>query len=107
MKIYPISQPLMKKSTMNDVLNSYIIDSNFHNAKRNLQSWRSEFYYYFDNCIAQYLTVRATKKFEPYNDSFFEIIGYLSDWGECNSGIYNTFEYGKKVEEFQLHAKKC
>ncbi len=85
----------------------YVIDSNFHNAKRNLQPWRSEFYYYFDNCIAQYLTVRATTKFEPYNDSFFEIIGYLSDWGECNSGIYNTFEYGKKVEEFQLHAKKC
>ena len=94
------------KPTMNDVLKSYIIDHNFHNAEQNSDPWRAKFYYCFNNCIAQYLTARSTKKFEPYNDSFFEIIGYLSDWGECNSGIYNHFEYDKKVEEFQLHAKK-
>lgn len=97
-----------QKPTMDDVRKSYIIDANFHNRERNSLPWRSpEFYYAFDSCFRQYLEVRETKKFEPYNDSLFEIIGYLSDWGECSGAIHNHFEYGSKtVEEFQFEARK-
>ena len=96
------------KPTMYDVCKSYIIDANFHNRERNSLPWRSpQFYYAFDSCFRQYLGVRETKKFEPYNDSLFEIIGYLSDWGECSGAIHNHFEYGSKtVEEFQFEARK-
>ncbi len=95
------------KPNMDDVSKSYIIDVNFHNTERNSLPLRSpQFYYSFDNCIAAYLPSRGTKKFEPYNDSFFEIIGYLSDWGKCNSGIYSSLEYDKKLDEFQSHARK-
>ena len=96
------------KPTMDDVRKSYIIDANFHNRERNSLPWRSpQFYYAFDSCFRQYLGVRETKKFEPYNDSLFEIIGYLSDWGECSGAIHNHFEYGSKtVEEFQFEARK-
>jgi len=63
------------------------------------------FYYAFDNCIAQYLTARATKRFEAYNDSFFEIIGYLSDWGDCSGGTHKAFDYSvKTAEEFKTYA---
>lgn len=97
----------MDKPTMDDVRKSYIIDVNFHNAERNSLPQRSpQFYYSFDNCIAAYLQSRETKKFESYNDSFFEIIGYLSDWGKCNSGIYSSLAYDKKADEFQSHARK-
>lgn len=97
-----------QKPTMYDVCKSYIIDANFHNRERNSLPWRSpQFYYAFDSCFRQYLGVRETKKFEPYNDSLFEIIGYLSDWGECSGAIHNHFEYGSKtVEEFQFEARK-
>lgn len=108
--IYRFIQTTVKtltKPSMNDVLASYIMDLNFHDAERNSYPARSPFFYYcFDNCIAQYLKARATKRFESYNDSFFEIIGYLSDWGECNGGIYATFDYDKKVDEFREHARK-
>ncbi|EFE29097.1 hypothetical protein HMPREF0389_01019 [Filifactor alocis ATCC 35896] len=97
-----------QKPTMYDVCKSYIIDANFHNRERNSLPWRSpQFYYAFDSCFRQYLGVRETKKFEPYNDSLFEIIGYLSDWGECSGAIHSHFEYGSKtVEEFQFEARK-
>lgn len=97
-----------QKPTMDDVSKSYIIDANFHNRERNSLPWRSpQFYYAFDSCFRQYLGVRETKKFEPYNDSLFEIIGYLSDWGECSGAIHSHFEYGSKtVEEFQFEARK-
>lgn len=98
-----------QKPTMYDVCKSYIIDANFHNRERNSLPWRSpQFYYAFDSCFRQYLGVRETKKFEPYNDSLFEIIGYLSDWGECSGAIHSHFEYGSKtVEEFQFKARKA
>lgn len=97
-----------QKPTMYDVCKSYIIDANFHNRERNSLPWRSpQFYYAFDSCFRQYLGVRETKKFEPYNDSLFEIIGYLSDWGECSGAIHSHFEYGSKtVEEFQFEDRK-
>lgn len=96
------------KPVMDDVRKSYIIDVNFHNRERNSFPLRSpKFYYSFDNCITQYLRFRETGKFELYNDSFFEIIGYLSDWGECSSGIYNAFDYGvKTADEFQTFARR-
>ena len=50
----------------------------------------------------------ATKKFEKYNDTFFEIIGYLSVWGDCCSGTYDTFDYYKQKtsDEFKITAEK-
>ena len=96
----------MEKPTMDDVRRSYIIDANFHNRERNSFPLRNPmFYYAFDNCIAQYLTARETKKFEVYNDSFFEIIGYLSDWGDCSGGTHKAFDYSVKTpEEFKTYA---
>jgi len=96
-----------EKPTMDDVRKSYVIDRNFHNRERNSLPFREPmFYYAFDNCITQYLTARATKKFETYNDSFFEVIGYLSDWGGCSSGIYAAFDYNQKtVEAFQAFVR--
>ena len=96
----------MDKPTMDDVRRSYIIDANFHNRERNSFPLRNPmFYYAFDNCIAQYLTARETKKFEAYNDSFFEIIGYLSDWGKCSGGTHKAFDYSvKTAEEFNTYA---
>lgn len=96
----------MEKPTMDDVRRSYIIDANFHNRERNSFPLRNPmFYYAFDNCIAQYLTARETKKFEAYNDSFFEIIGYLSDWGDCSGGTHKAFDYSvKTAEEFKTYA---
>ena len=96
----------MDKPTIDDVRRSYIIDANFHNRERNSFPLRNPmFYYAFDNCIAQYLTTRETKKFEVYNDSFFEIIGYLSDWGDCSGGTHKAFDYSvKTAEEFKTYA---
>ena len=96
----------MDKPTMDDVRRSYIIDANFHNRERNSFPLRNPmFYYAFDNCIAQYLTTRETKRFEAYNDSFFEIIGYLSDWGDCSGGTHKAFDYSvKTAEEFKTYA---
>ncbi len=95
------------KPTMEVVRQSHIIDINFHNAERNQLPYRSpQFYDSFDYCISQYLKSRETKNFESYNDSFFEVIGYLSDWGGCSSGIYAAFDYNQKtVEDFQAFVR--
>jgi len=90
------------KPTMKDVRSARILDPSFHSAEYN--SFRdSKYYYSFVNCISGYLKSSATKKFEKYNDSVFEIIGYLSDWGDCCSGTYNTFDYyrQKTSDEFK------
>jgi len=90
------------KPTMKDVRTARILDPSFHSAEYN--SFRdSKYYYSFVNCISGYLKSTATKKFEKYNDSVFEIIGYLSDWGDCCSGTYNTFDYyrQKTSDEFK------
>ena len=90
------------KPTMKDVRSARILDLSFHSAEYN--SFRdSKYYYSFVNCISGYLKSSATKKFEKYNDSVFEIIGYLSDWGDCCSGTYNTFDYyrQKTSDEFK------
>ena len=52
--------------------------------------------------------VSVYKRFEKYNDSFFEIIGYLSDWGDCCSGTYDTFDYyrQKTSDEFKSSVAK-
>ena len=72
------------KPTMKDVRSARILDPSFHSVEFN--SFRdSKYYYSFVNCISGYLKSSATKKFEKYNDSVFEIIGYLSDWGSCCS----------------------
>ena len=101
--IYHFVQTTVKmsnKPSMDDVLKSYIIDINFHNTERNSYPVRSPFFYYcFDNCISYALTAKPTKNFEHYNDSFFEIIGYLSDWGNCTGGIFNVFYYNQKSSE--------
>ena len=93
---------MTRKPTMEDVRSARIIDPSFHSAEYN--SFRdSKYYYSFVNCISGYLKSTATKKFEKYNDSVFEIIGYLSDWGDCCSGTYNTFDYyrQKTSDEFK------
>ena len=93
---------MTRKPTMEDVLSARILDPSFHSAEYN--SFRdSKYYYSFVNCISGYLKSTATKKFEKYNDSVFEIIGYLSDWGDCCSGTYNTFDYyrQKTSDEFK------
>ena len=90
------------KPTMKDVRSARILDPSFHSAEYN--SFRdSKYYYSFVNCISGYLKSTATKKFEKYNDNVFEIIGYLSDWGDCCSGTYNTFDYyrQKTSDEFK------
>jgi len=42
------------------------------------------------------------------NDSFFEVIGYLSDWGDCCSGTFDCFDYyrQKTSDEFKITAKE-
>lgn len=96
-----------EKPTMEDVYTSYIIDRSFHNF--DFIPLRSpSLYYTFANCISGYLKKMATKRFEVYNDQFFEIIGYLSNWGECSSGVYSTLGYyaHKTYDEFEAAAKK-
>ncbi len=93
---------MITKPTMKDVREARIIDPSFHSAEYN--SFRdSKYYYTFVNCISGYLKSSATKRFERYNDSFFEIIGYLSDWGSCCSAASVGFDYyrQKSSDEFK------
>ena len=98
---------MTRKPTMKDVREARIIDPSFHSQEYN--SFRdSRYYYSFAYCISGYLKSSATKRFERYNDSFFEIIGYLSDWGDCCSGTYDTFDYyrQKTSDEFKSSVTK-
>ncbi len=93
---------MTRKPTMEDVRSARILDPSFHSAEYN--SFRdSKYYYSFVNCISGYLKSTATKKFEKYNDSVFEIIGYLSDWGSCCSAASVGFDYyrQKSSDEFK------
>ena len=95
------------KTTMKDVRSARILDPSFHSAEYN--SFRdSKYYYSFVNCISGYLKSSATKKFEKYNDSVFEIIGYLSDWGSCCSAASGGFDYYKQKssDEFKISVAK-
>ena len=98
---------MITKPTMKDVREARIIDPSFHSEEFN--SFRdSRYYYSFVYCISGYLKSSGTKRFEKYNDSFFEIIGYLSDWGDCCSGTYDTFDYyrQKTSDEFKSSVAK-
>ena len=98
---------MITKPTMKDVREARILDPSFHSAEYN--SFRdSRYCYTFVYCISGYLKSSGTKKFEKYNDSFFEIIGYLSDWGDCCSGTYDTFDYyrQKTSDEFKMSVTK-
>lgn len=98
---------MTRKPTMKDVREARIIDPSFHSQEYN--SFRDPRYYYsFVYCISGYLKSSGTKRFEKYNDSFFEIIGYLSDWGSCCSGTYDTFDYyrQKTSDEFKSSVTK-
>ena len=94
---------MTRKPTMEDVRSARILDPSFHSHEYN--SFRdSKYYYSFVNCISGYLKSTATKKFEKYNDSVFEIIGYLSDWGSCCSAASGGFDYYKQKssDEFKI-----
>lgn len=95
---------MTKKPTMQDVLNAYIMDSSFHNEEFN--SFRMPKYYYsFARSISDYLKKIETKRFKIYNDEFFEVIGYLSEWEECCSGFSPGFNYKQKTyDEFKKNA---
>ena len=98
---------MSRKPSIDDVRNARIIDPSFHSEEYN--SFRDPAYYYsFVYCISGYLKSTATKRFEKYNDSFFEVIGYLSDWGDCCSGTYDCFDYyrQKTSDEFKITAQK-
>ena len=98
---------MTRKPTMEDVRSARILDPSFHSAEYN--SFRdSKYYYSFVNCISGYLKSTATKKFEKYNDSVFEIIGYLSDWGSCCSAASGGFDYYKQKssDEFKISVVK-
>lgn len=98
---------MTRKPTMEDVRSARILDSSFHSHEYN--SFRdSKYYYSFVNCISGYLKSTATKKFEKYNDSVFEIIGYLSDWGSCCSAVSGGFDYynQKSSDEFKISVAK-
>lgn len=98
---------MSRKPTVNDVRKARIIDPSFHSEEYN--SFRDpKFYYSFVYCISGYLKTTATKRFEKYNDSFFEVIGYLSDWGDCCSGGYDAFDYYKQKtsDEFKITAQE-
>ena len=95
------------KPTIKDVKKARIIDPSFHSAEYN--SFRDPAYYYsFAYCISGYLKSLATKRFEKYNDSVFDIIGYLSDWGFCCSGAYDAFDFyrQKTSDEFRSSVTK-
>ena len=98
---------ISRKPSIDDVRDARIIDPSFHSEEYN--SFRDSAYYYsFVYCISGYLKSTATKRFEKYNDSFFEVIGYLSDWGDCCSGTYECFDYYKQKtsDEFRAIASK-
>lgn len=93
---------MTRKPTMVDVRSARILDPSFHSAEFN--SFRdSRYYYTFVNCFSGYLKNTETKRFEKYNDSVFEIIGYLSDWGCCCSAASVGFDYyrQKSSDEFK------
>ncbi|ASS37929.1 hypothetical protein [Mogibacterium pumilum] len=95
------------KPTVEDVKKARIIDPSFHSAEYN--SFRDpKFYYSFVYCISGYLKSTATKRFEKYNDSVFDIIGYLDDWGYCCSGAYDAFNFyrQKTSDEFRVSVTK-
>ena len=96
---------MSRKPSIDDVRKARIIDPSFHSEEYN--SFRDPaFYYSFVYCVSGYLKSTATKRFEKYNDSFFEVIGYLSDWGDCCSGTYDCFDYyrQKTSDEFKITA---
>lgn len=98
---------MSRKPSIDDVRDARIIDPSFHSEEYN--SFRDPAYYYsFVYCVSGYLKSTATKRFEKYNDSFFEVIGYLSDWGDCCSGTYECFDYYKQKtsDEFRAIASK-
>ena len=98
---------MSRKPSIDDVRKARIIDPSFHSEEYN--SFRDPaFYYSFVYCISGYLKTTATKRFEKYNDSFFEVIGYLSDWGDCCSGGYDAFDYYKQKtsDEFKITAQE-
>ncbi len=98
---------MSRKPSIDDVRKARIIDPSFHSEEYNL--FRDpKFYYSFVYCISGYLKTTATKRFEKYNDSFFEVIGYLSDWGDCCSGGYDAFDYYKQKtsDEFKITAQE-
>lgn len=98
---------MTRKPTMEDVRSARILDQSFHNAEFN--SFRdSRYYYTFVNCFSGYLKSTETKRFEKYNDSVFDIIGYLSDWGCCCSAGSGGFDYykSKSIDEFKISVAK-
>lgn len=98
---------MSRKPSIDDVRDARIIDPSFHSEEYN--SFRDPAYYYsFVYCVSGHLKSTATKRFEKYNDSFFEVIGYLSDWGDCCSGTYECFDYYKQKtsDEFRAIASK-
>ena len=97
---------MSRKPTINDVRKAKLIDPSFHSEEYN--SFRDPAYYYsFVYCISGYLKSTATKRFEKYNDSFFEVIGYLSDWGDCCSGTYDCFDYYRQKTNDEFRANAC
>lgn len=97
---------MSRKPSIDDVRKARIIDPSFHSEEYN--SFRDPaFYYSFVYCISGYLKSTATKRFEKYNDSFFEVIGYLSDWGDCCSGTYDCFDYYRQKTSDEFRANAC
>jgi len=97
---------MSRKPSIDDVRKARIIDPSFHSEEYN--SFRDPAYYYsFVYCISGYLKSTATKRFEKYNDSFFEVIGYLSDWGDCCSGTYDCFDYYRQKTNDEFRANAC
>ena len=97
---------MSRKPSIDDVRKARIIDPSFHSEEYN--SFRAPAYYYsFVYCISGYLKSTATKRFEKYNDSFFEVIGYLSDWGDCCSGTYDCFDYYRQKTNDEFRANAC
>ena len=97
---------MSRKPTINDVRKAKLIDPSFHSEEYN--SFRDPAYYYsFVYCVSGYLKSTGTKRFEKYNDSFFEVIGYLSDWGDCCSGTYDCFDYYRQKTNDEFRANAC
>lgn len=97
---------MSRKPSIDDVRKARIIDPSFHSEEYN--SFRDPAYYYsFVYCVSGYLKSTATKRFEKYNDSFFEVIGYLSDWGDCCSGTYDCFDYYRQKTNDEFRANAC
>ena len=89
------------KPTMATILKSHILDDCFHSYEYQKRIGRSKKYYYtFSNCISDLLLSREKKRFEKYNDAFFEIVGYLSEWKNCMGGTKGIgLSYNAKTYE--------